>query len=153
MLFRSSRAKRPVESTGRYATRQVAQLTGVPALVGLGRTTGSKVEELLRVTPAHKYANDRQMLQYFDEFSSGFIPNAAPIAWGVERKRVMNEVGGLMAKKFQFDYTDLHPWERYMKQIFPFWVYHKNNTILQSKELIKQPGKIEIGRASCRERV
>ena len=56
--------------------------------------------------------------------------------------------GGLRASQFvkatQFDYSDLHPWERVaMRQVaIPFWTWTRNAVPLQVRALMYEPGRI-----------
>lgn len=130
----------PGETKTQFGVRKAASLTMIPAIIAGGKKVGSGIEDMLRLTPAMKWSKDPTIAGWFDHYSAGYIRTHAGMDhWDEATKEAMVRIGANLSKQFQFDYLELPEWERAIKTIFPFWVYHKNNLILQSRELLKQP--------------
>jgi len=118
----------------------------LPEGVRLGRRVGSDVEDTVRTAPFIAVEKDQSVRQLMDAFSV-----SPPTQWGkymgqevldldqVQREAVY-AVGARNAIHYQFDYADLSDFERYAaKTVFPFWVFYKNNLILQAREVVNKP--------------
>lgn len=130
----------PGETKARFAARKAVGLTLIPSIIAGGKKVGSGIEDALRLTPALKWSKDPTIAGWFDRYSAGYVRTHAGMdTWDASKKEAMTRIGANISKQFQFDYLEMPEWERAMKTIFPFWVYNKNNLILQSRELLKQP--------------
>lgn len=117
----------------------------LPEAIRVGSKLASDVEEALRMTPFRTYAKDRSIRQVIAANSisppsnfgkwmddAGFKSNM--------EKEITWDIGAAMALKYQFDYSNLTHFERYVaKTIFPFYTFYKNNFVLQVQELVGRP--------------
>lgn len=113
----------------------------LPELGRIGRRVGGTIEDLVRLTPFEKFSNDPQIMRYLAEY--GPINSSLRVEYKRFTKadqQAMFDIGADISRKFQFDYSDLTNFERYVaKSVFPFWVYYKNNLALQVTQMVKQP--------------
>jgi hypothetical protein len=119
---------------------------GLPEFARAGKYAASDVEQVLRQTPMRVANRDPSYYQAMEAVS--VLP---PTDWGrwagqtdIGKDQVMKEavfdIGASMAIKYQFDYTALSTVERTLaKTIFPFYVFNKNNFVLQARELANRP--------------
>jgi hypothetical protein len=155
---RKQLARKPGETKKRYGLRQArrggavaAFATGnVPAgvvlmspeIAGVGRAIGGVMEDVVRLAPFMKYGKDKQLQNFIDQLGPIQIPNMVHPGFSNAEQTLMYNIGAQISKRFQFDYTDLSSVERQLKTVFPFWVYAKNNFLLQTEQLARQPAKV-----------
>lgn len=122
----------------------LAALLFAPELAKVGKRFGGTIEDLVRLAPFSKYSSDPQIARLLHEYGPITINGARHPGWTKDQQQIMYDIGAHISKHFQFDYTELTGFERYIaKTIFPFWTYYKKNFMLQAKELIKQPRQFE----------
>lgn len=117
----------------------LAAIAAAPEIAAAGRKVGGLIEDVVRLAPFMKHANDPYILHYLDEYGPITVGKGVIHDLSRDQTSLMYDIGGDITKHFQFDYTDISLPERYLKQLFPFWVYYKNNFLLQLKETVKQP--------------
>jgi hypothetical protein len=118
----------------------------LPEGIRAGRATSSVVEDTLRTAPLIAAEKDQALRQLTDAFSV-----SPPTHWGkymgeevLDLNRVQQEavwsIGARNALHYQFDYSDLNTFERMAaKTVFPFYVFYKNNFVLQAREVVNKP--------------
>jgi hypothetical protein len=113
----------------------------MPELAKAGRRLGGTIEDFVRLAPFQKYANDPQIRRALAEY--GPINSSMRIVhkgFTKQDQQIMYDLGADISRQFQFDYSDLTNFERYIaKSIFPFWTYYKNNLALQVREISRRP--------------
>lgn len=113
----------------------------MPEIARAGRRVGGTIEDLVRLTPFMKYSDDPAIRRALAEY--GPINSSLQIHYKNFSKadqQTMYDIGANITAHFQFDYSDLTQFERYIaKTIFPFWVYYKKNLALQVAQLAKRP--------------
>lgn len=118
----------------------------LPELSRGGRYITQEVETSLRETPMRVAARDPAYYQLMHAMSVmpptnfGKWMGQTDVGKDAAMREVTWNIGASMALRYQFDYTDLTNFERYVaKTIFPFYVFNKNNFVLQTQELINRP--------------
>jgi hypothetical protein len=113
----------------------------LPELANAGRKVGGTIEDLVRLAPFMKYADDPQVRRVLAEY--GPINSSMKIThkgFSKQDQQTMYDIGAHISRHFQFDYSDLTSFERYVaKSVFPFWVYYKKNLGLQVAQLAHKP--------------
>ncbi|HWI69891.1 MAG TPA: hypothetical protein VNS88_16235, partial [Nitrospiraceae bacterium] len=103
------------------------------------------IETIVRITPYLEAANDTKLLRYVKSIENAAGPPRAP---GVEafkgytktQKKVAGDIASDLVKRFQFDYTDVTPFEQnFIRTVFPFYTYYRKNFVVQAQELARQP--------------
>jgi len=122
-----------------------------PEIMRVGGGLARDVEEVNRYTPFRKYAHDRGIRQFIDSYS--ISPPTEFGQWigktdlkGVDLvQETMYDIGASIALRYQFDYSKLTTVERnWAKSLFPFYVFYKNNFILQAQEFAHKPATLSI---------
>ena len=123
-----------------------ALVAGLPEFARAGRYITQDVETVLRATPMRVAAKDPSYYQLMDALSV-----APPVNFGrwmdqtdIGKTKFMKEavwdIGAANAIRYQFDYTNLTNFERFIaKTVFPFYVFNKNNFVLQAQEVVNRP--------------
>ena len=129
-----------------------AAVFALPEIARAGTFTAGDVESALRMTPMRVAQKDKSYHQLMDAYSVTLPANFgkfmdSPLA-GVGGKAAAKEniwdIGAALAMHFQFDYSRLTHFERYIaKSVFPFYTFYKNNFVLQAVENVKRPRFIE----------
>jgi len=133
---------RKVAGTALLATGNPIGFLGfMPELARGGRRLSGTIEDVVRLAPFLKYSNNPQIAAVLREY--GPINSAMKVDYEGFTKadqQVMYDIGANISRQFQFDYSNLTNFERYVaKTIFPFWTYYKNNLALQVQQAIKNP--------------
>jgi hypothetical protein len=133
---------RKVAGVGLLATgNPIGFLAFMPELARGGRRLSGTIEDVVRLAPFLKYSNNPQIAAVLREY--GPINAAMKVDYEGFTKadqQVMYDIGANISRQFQFDYSNLTPFERYVaKSIFPFWTYYKNNLALQVQQIAKNP--------------
>jgi len=133
---------RKVAGTALLATgNPIGFVAFMPELAQAGRRLSGTIEDMVRLAPFLKYSKNPQIAGVLREF--GPINSAMQIEYEGFTKadqQIMYDIGANISRQFQFDYSNLTNFERYVaKTIFPFWTYYKNNLALQVQQLVKQP--------------
>jgi hypothetical protein len=157
--FERAYRRAPGESKKRYGFKQArraggtaALATGVggplaalafaPEIAAVGRQVGGTIEDMVRLAPFIKASRDPYLRGFLDEFGPNVVNGMTHPGLSHAEQSVLYDIGASISKGFQFDYQDLHPVERVLKQVFPFWVYYKNNFLLQTEQLARQPRNV-----------
>ncbi len=134
---------RKVAGTALLATgNPIGFMAFMPEFARAGRRLSGTIEDMVRLAPFLKYSENKQIAGVLREF--GPI-NAAMMdidykGFSKADQQIMYDIGANVSRMFQFDYSNLTNFERYVaKSIFPFWTYYKNNLALQVQQAIKQP--------------
>jgi len=111
-----------------------------PEVAGVGRRVGGTIEDLVRLAPFQKYANDPIVRSYMRAFGPLSVDGMRHTGFTKAEQRTMYDIGAAISKHFQFDYSTMTHAERvWMRSFFPFWTFYKKNMALQVQQLIKQP--------------
>jgi hypothetical protein len=149
---------KPGETKKAYALRQarwsvggfgIATMNPVIAAAGFapeaaraGRVVGGAIEDIVRLAPYMKHARDPANMALLEAYGPIRVPGLKGPEGGLSKKQQgrLYDYGAAISKHFQFDYQDLTPMERnFAKTLFPFWVFYKNNFILQAGQLARAP--------------
>lgn len=117
----------------------------LPEIAAVGREIAGWVEDVVRVAPIKRYANDPVIAQVLNAY--GPISSGSTGFKGMTKaeKATMYDIASDISKMFQFDYTDLTVFERRIaKTIMPFYTFHKKNLVRQTSEAIRQPRNINV---------
>lgn len=118
----------------------------LPETARIGRQTAGFIEDVVRLAPFMKYANEPQIKRALEFFGPIRIPGLKNHDRFTKKdQEIMYDIGAAVARHFQFDYTNLTHHERiFAKTIFPFWTYYKKNFMLQMTQLMKQPRNVNM---------
>jgi len=124
---------------------------GLPEIARAGRYVASDVETMLRQTPMRVASKDRSYFQAMEALSItpptnfGKWMGQTDIGKDVAMREAIWDIGAANAIRYQFDYTNLTPFERLIaKTVFPFYVFNKNNFVLQAQELAQRPRFVAV---------
>lgn len=122
----------------------LAVIAAAPEFARVGRRLGGTIEDLVRLTPFMKYSDSRYYKQALEAFGPVQFYGNLVTGFTKKHQRAMYDIGASISREFQFDYTNLTQFERWIaKTIFPFYTFYRKNFTLQARELIKQPGKLD----------
>lgn len=134
---------RKIAGTALLATgNPIGFMAFMPEAARAGRRLAGTIEDMVRLAPFLKYSENKQIAAVLREY--GPINSAM---MGIDYKgfskadqQTMYDIGANVSRMFQFDYSNLTNFERYVaKSVFPFWTYYKNNLALQVQQIAKQP--------------
>lgn len=126
-----------------YVNPLMGLVAGLPEIARAGRFASAYTEEVARMTPFQEAWKDRglrQVMEAVGPITPANFAKTAPKGLTKKKEKALFDIGAEMALHFQFDYTRLTPAERmFAKTVFPFWVYYKNNFLLQAAEVAQRP--------------
>lgn len=144
--------------TARFAVRRARQagsvaaipVVGPLALLGLapdvarvGRWVGGTIEDFVRLTPFMKASRNPQIQRALEAYGPIRVPGLRHPTWTKAQQAAMYDLGANISRHFQFDYTDLTTFERYIaKTFFPFYTYYRKNFVLQAQEFARRPATL-----------
>ena len=116
----------------------------LPEMAAVGRKIGGGVEDWVRMTAFTKYAKDPQLLRAIEAFGPPQVyGNITSPHFSKKHQEAMYDIAANISKHFQFDYSDLTNFERFLaKTVFPFYTFYRKNFALQATELGKHPGTL-----------
>lgn len=115
-----------------------------PEIARAGQKVTGGVENVVRLAPFMKYSNDPLTRQIIHKAGPISIDGMTHPRFSKAEQAIMYDLGASLTTHFQFDYTNLTPFEQtFAKTVFPFWSYYKKNFVLQAGQLAKQPRKYE----------
>lgn len=114
-----------------------------PEMAKVGRKWGQYMEDMVRLAPFEKESKDIAVRRALHTFGPIHVDDMEYPRFSRSEQQIMYDIGAGVSKHFQFDYSDLTPFERWgAKTIFPFWTFFKKNFALQFHEALSQPRKV-----------
>jgi hypothetical protein len=134
---------RKIAGTALLATgNPIGFMAFMPELARAGRRVSGTIEDMVRLAPFLKYSDNKQIAAVLREWGpiNSAMMDIDYTGFSKADQAVMYDIGAHISRQFQFDYSNLTNFERYVaKSIFPFWTYYKNNLALQVQQIVKQP--------------
>jgi len=134
---------RKVVGTALLATgNPIGFMAFMPEAARAGRRLSGTIEDMVRLAPFLKYSENKQIAGVLAEYGpiNSAMMGIKYEGFSAADQAVMYDIGAHISRQFQFDYSNLTNFERYVaKSIFPFWTYYKNNLALQVQQAVKNP--------------
>jgi hypothetical protein len=114
-----------------------------PEAAKVGRKWGQLMEDVVRIAPFQQASKDVAVRRALHTFGPIHVDDMEYSRFSRTEQEIMYDIGAGVSKHFQFDYSDLTPFERWVaKTVFPFWTFFKKNFALQFSELAQEPRKV-----------
>lgn len=136
----AARRGRQLAAVGLAPVNPLSLLMLLPEAAAAGRATSGIIEDVVRLAPFKKAANDPVTRQVLEMYGPITIHGAVHPGWTKRQQEAMYDIGADLSAHFQFDYRDLTEFERrFAKTTFPFYTFFKKNFTLQVEQMARQP--------------